>query len=282
MSRRPSQTALISASHRALHQSLDGGSILKDPFAAPILGPDAAPFLEQARGDPFRQYWALHFAGRSRFAEDVAEAALDRGVQQIVILGAGYDTYAYRCKATPNTRIFEVDQPATQLRKLERLARTGVPIPQTLTFVSVDFEHEALADHLIEAGFDPALPSLFVWLGVTYYLTEESVAATLRYIGSLPAAEIVLDYINPLPENLSPEARAMVESMSRRIAALGEPSRTRLDTEALHADMKKSGLHVVEDLAPSDIFNRFLGQIFPSIDANRGWRFLHAATRPPT
>jgi len=191
---------------------------------------------------------------------------------------ADYDTYAYRCKAKPDTLIFEVDQSATQLRKLERLARAGIPIPQTLTFVSVDFEHEALADQLIEAGCDPALPSLFVWLGVTYYLAEDSVAATLRYVGSLPAAEIVFDYINPLPEDLSPEAKAIVESMSRRIADLGEPIRTRLDTGALHADMKTFGLYVVEDLAPSDIFNRFLGKIFPGINPDRGWRFLHAAT----
>jgi|HubBroStandDraft_5_1064220.scaffolds.fasta_scaffold79197_1 methyltransferase (TIGR00027 family) len=276
--RGPSKTALISASHRALHQSLDGGAIFQDPFAISILGPDAGPFLEQARDDPFRQYWALHFAGRSCFAENAAEAALGKGVKQVVILGAGYDTYAYRCKAKPDTLIFEVDQSATQLRKLERLARAGIPIPQTLTFVSVDFEHEALADQLIEAGCDPALPSLFVWLGVTYYLAEDSVAATLRYVGSLPAAEIVFDYINPLPEDLSPEAKAIVESMSRRIADLGEPIRTRLDTGALHADMKTFGLYVVEDLAPSDIFNRFLGKIFPGINPDRGWRFLHAAT----
>jgi methyltransferase (TIGR00027 family) len=279
--RGPSKTALISASHRALHQSLDGGEIFQDPFAASILGPDAKPFLEQGRDDPFRQYWALHFAGRSRFAEDAAEAALDKGVKQIVILGAGYDTYACRCKAKPDTRIFEVDQPQTQLRKLERLARVGMHIPQSLIFVSVDFEHEALADNLVEAGFDPALPSFFIWLGVTYYLSKESVAATLRYIGSLPAAEIVLDYINPLPEDLSPEAKAIIESMSRRIADLGEPIRTRLDTEALHADMKKSGLYVLEDLAPSDIFNRFLGKIFPGINPNSGWRFVHAATHQP-
>lgn len=280
--RGPSKTALISASHRALHQSIDGGAIFQDPFAVSILGPDAKPFLEQARDDPFRQYWALHFAGRSRFAEDAAEAALSKGVKQIVILGAGYDTYAYRCKAKLNTRIFEVDHPKTQLSKLERLARVGIPIPQILAFVSVDFEHEALMDQLTEAGFDPALPSFFVWLGVTYYLAEESVAATLRHIGSLPAAEIVFDYINPLPEDLSPEAKVIVESMSRRIADLGEPIRTRLDTEVLHVDMKKLGLNVVEDLAPADIFNRFLGQIFPGINPDRGWRFLHAAKRQPT
>ncbi len=278
---RPSGTALISASHRALHQSLDGGAIFRDAFAVPILGPDAGPFLEEARDDPFRSYWVLHFAGRSRFAEDAAEAALDRGVRQIVILGAGYDTYAYRCRAGPNTRIFEVDPPLTQVRKLERLARARIPIPETLAFVSVDFEHETLADRLIEAGFEPALPSFFIWLGVVYYLTEESVAATLRNIGSLPAADIVFDYINPFPEDLSPELMALVEPMIRRMAALGEPSRTLLDTEALHADMKKFGLRVVEDLAPSHIFNRFLGQIFPGINPNRGWRFVHATTHPP-
>jgi methyltransferase (TIGR00027 family) len=279
--RGPSKTALISASHRALHQSLDGGRIFQDPLAVSILGPEAEPFLEQARDDPFRPYWALHFAGRSRFTEDAAEAVLDKGVKQIVILGAGYDTYAYRCKAKLDTRIFEVDQPATQLRKLERVARAGIKIPDNLAFLSVDFEHEALADQLTEAGFDPALPSFFIWLGVTYYLIGESVGATLRYIGSLRGAEIVFDYINPLPQDLSPEAKAIIESMSRRIADLGEPIRTRLDTEELHADMKKFGLHVVEDLAPSDIFNRFLGKIFPGINPDRGWRFLHAAARQP-
>ena len=279
MGPRPSQTALISASHRALHQSLDGGAILSDALAAPILGPDAAPFLEQARDDPIRQYWALHFAGRSRFAEDGAEAAIKQGARQIVILGAGYDTYAYRLQARPNTRVFEVDQPATQLRKLERLARAGIPIPETLTFVSVDFEQETLADRLVEAGFDPTLSSFFIWLGVVYYLTEESVAATLRYIGSLPAAEIAFDYITPLPEDIPPELKAQADAMRNRTAAFGEPFRTALDADTLRAGMKKLGLHVVEDLAPVDIFNRFLGQIFPGVHPTRGWRFLRAAPR---
>jgi methyltransferase (TIGR00027 family) len=279
---RPSQTALISASHRALHQSLDGGAIFRDLLAVPILGPDAGPFLEQARDDPIRRFWALHFAGRSRFAEDAAEAAMKQGVGQIVILGAGYDTYAYRCKTGPNTRVFEVDQPATQLRKLERLARAGIPIPQTLTFVSVDFEHETLADRLFGVGFDSTLPSFFICLGVVYYLTKESVAATLRYIGSFPDAEIAFDYITPLPEDMSPELRAQVDAMRSRTAALGEPLQTLLDTETLHADMKKLGLHVVEDLAPAEIFDRFLGQTFPGAHPSRFWRFLRAATRPPT
>jgi methyltransferase (TIGR00027 family) len=281
MAPRPSQTALISASHRALHQSLDSGAIFRDPLAAPILGPDAASFLEQARGDPIRQYWVLHFAGRSRFAEDAAEAAMKQGVRQIVILGAGYDTYAYRCKTGPDMCVFEVDQPATQLRKLERLARAGIPIPETLTFVAVDFEQETLADRLIEAGFDPASPSFFIWLGVVYYLTDESVAATLRYIGSMPDAQVALDYLTPLSDDLSPELRAQAEAMNKRIAAFGEPSRTLFIPEALHGLIKECGLRVVEDLAPADIFNRFLGQTFPGVHPTRGWRFLLAATSPP-
>jgi methyltransferase (TIGR00027 family) len=205
---------------------------------------------------------------------------MKQGVRQIVILGAGYDTYAYRCKTGPDTRVFEVDQPATQLRKLERLARASIPVPETLTFVSVDFEQQTLADRLIEAGCDPSLPSFFIWLGVVYYLTEESVAATLRYVGSLPAAEIVFDYFTPSPEDMSPELKAQAEAMGGRIAALGEPSRTRLDPDTLRADMKELGLHIVEDLAPKDIFNRFLGQTFPGAHPTRGWRFLRAATRP--
>jgi methyltransferase (TIGR00027 family) len=280
--RGPSKTALISASHRAPHQSLDGGSILKDPFAVPILGPEAQPYVEQARNDPVRRFWVLHFAGRSRFAEDAAEAAMSRGVRQIVVLGAGYDTYAYRLQARPNTRVFEVDQPATQLRKLERLARASIPIPDNLTFVSVDFEHEALADRLIDAGFDPSLPSFFICLGVVYYLTEESVAATLRYIGLMPDAQVALDYLSPLPDDLSPELKAQAEAMSNRIAAFGEPARTRVTPEALHRLMTECGLRVVEELAPADISGRFLGEPFPGAHPTRGWRFLRAETSPHT
>ncbi len=203
------------------------------------------------------------------------------GLRQIVVLGAGYDTYAYRRKTNLNTRVFEVDQAATQLRKLERLARAGIAIPENLTFVSVDFEQEPLADRLVDAGFDPTLSSFFIWLGVVYYLGEESVAATLRYIGSLADAEIAFDYVTPLPEDLSPELKAQADAMSSRTAALGEPFRTALDTDTLRADMKRLGLHVVEDLAPVDIFNRFLGQTFPGVHPTRGWRFVRAATSPP-
>lgn len=231
--RGPSRTALISASHRALHQSLDGGAILEDRFAVPILGPEAQPFVEQAR--------------------------------------------AYRCRTGPNTRLFEVDQPATQLRKLERLARASIPIPDNLTYVSVDFDHEAPADALIDAGFDPSLPSFFTWLGVVYYLTEDSVAATMRYIGSMPDAQVVLDYVTPLPDNISPEVRAQAEAMIKRMAALGEPLRTPFLPEALHRLTTECGLRVVEDLAPADIFSQ-LGEPFPGAHPTRGWRFLRAAT----
>ena len=275
--RGPSKTALISASHRALHQLLDGGAILNDPFAVPILGPEAQPFVEQARNDPIRRFWVLQFAGRSLFAEEAAEKALNKGVRQIIILGAGYDTYVYRCRTGPNTRLFEVDQPATQLRKLERLARASIPVPDNLTFVSIDFEHETLADALTGAGFDPSLPSFFTWLGVVYYLTEDSVAATMRYIGSMPDAQVALDYITPLPDDMSPEVRAQAEAMIKRMAALGEPLRTPFLPEAIHGLTTECGLRVVEDLAPADIFSR-LGEPFPGAHPTRGWRFLRAAT----
>ena len=206
---------------------------------------------------------------------------MQQGFRQIVILGAGYDTYPYRRRTGPETRVFEVDQPATQLRKLERLARAAIPIPDNLTFVSVDFEHELLADRLIEAGFDPAAPSFFIWLGVVYYLTEEAVAATLRHIGSMPSVQVAFDYLTAPPDDLSPELRAQADAMSKRIAELGEPSRTRFLPEALHALIGECGLRVVEDLAPVDIFNRFVGQIFPGVHPARGWRFLRAATAPP-
>ena len=79
---------------------------------------------------------------------------------------------------------------------------------------------------------------------------------------------------------MSRELKAQAEAMRSRIAALGEPWQTRLDPDMLHTEMKELGLDVVEDLAPADIFNRFLGQTFPGAHTTRGWRFLHAAARP--
>jgi methyltransferase (TIGR00027 family) len=124
----PSRTALAAASHRAAHQILEKGSIFSDPLAVRILGIDAATVASEAEEQPSRRAMRMFIAVRTRFAEDALAAAVERGATQLVVLGA------YRTQLSDRLRIFEVDHPATQEWKRERLAAAAIPIPSTLTF----------------------------------------------------------------------------------------------------------------------------------------------------
>lgn len=154
------------------------------------------------------RFLVLLIATRARFAEDVIADAVRRGVRQVVVLGAGLDTFAYRHPYEGDgLRVFEVDHPSTQEWKRERLAAAGIPEPASLTFVPVDFESTKLPDGLAAAGFDASSPAAFSWLGVVQYLTDAAVYATLDLIAALPAgSDVVFDYSEP-PEEMAPEAR---------------------------------------------------------------------------
>lgn len=142
-----------------------------------------------------------HVLVRSAFAEERLYAAIARGVRQVVILGAGYDTFAYRQPAGfEDVRIFEVDAPPTQAHKREMLARGGVPVPANVRFAPIDFERSSLGDGLRAAGLDAAQPAIFTWLGVMVYLTRDAAEGVLRFVGSLPhGSEIVFTFSLPGP-----------------------------------------------------------------------------------
>src|SRR5271157_3671190 len=145
---KPSRTALGAAYHRAVHQVLERGAIFTDPLAVRILGADAGAALREAKNDPSRRMMRLFIAVRTRFAEDSLAAAVARGVRQLVVLGAGLDTYAFRNAFGEKLHVFEVDHPATQAWKRQRLVEAAIPVPSTLTFAAVDFEGETLAEGL--------------------------------------------------------------------------------------------------------------------------------------
>jgi methyltransferase (TIGR00027 family) len=275
----PSRTALGAARHRAAHQVLDRGSIFRDPLALAILGSDAESVARDARDDPTRRKLRLFIAVRTRFAEDALAGAIARGLRQLVVLGAGLDTYAYRNAAGEGLRIFEVDHPATQAWKRERLADAGIPVPGNLTFAPVDFERDALADGLAAAGFDPTATAFFTWLGVVPYLTQSAVFATLESIATLPGgAHVVFDYANP-PDPTSNGDRRETERLvlAARVAAAGESFRSSFETADLGARLRSLGLPVIEDLGPRQIVSRYFpGR--PTSISDRGGHVVHAAT----
>jgi methyltransferase (TIGR00027 family) len=138
---------------RAIHQILEGGAIFKDPFASRILDEQTATSLNGIAADESLRPMRLLIATRSRFSEDALALCVARGVRQIVVLGAGLDTFSLRNPfADAGVRVFEVDYPATQAWKRERLKEAGLPTPASLTFAPVDFERQSLAEGLLRAS----------------------------------------------------------------------------------------------------------------------------------
>jgi methyltransferase (TIGR00027 family) len=272
----PSHTARGAAAYRALHQTLEGGAIFSDPFAAKILDDETRATLEETAADPSLRPMRLFIAARSRFSEDTLAACVARGVRQIVVLGAGLDTFSLRNPhAGRGARVFEVDYPATQGWKRERLKQAGLAVPASLTFAPVDFERQSLADGLTAAGFQLDRPAFFQWLGVVPYLTREAVSATLDFVAGIAESEVVFDYAEPF-ENYPRERRAHVMAVAARAASLGEPWLSLFDPVKLLEMLRNKGFGVVEDLGLAEISDRFYGVMKQDIGKGAGPHVVRA------
>jgi methyltransferase (TIGR00027 family) len=178
---------------------------------------------------------------RSRFFEDRLVEARARGVDQIVILGAGLDSTAYRCGAlTEGATIFEVDHPATQAGKRKMLASMEMALPANLSFLPFDFEAQSLADALREGGVRSDQPAIFALLGVQPYLRDETVMATLDTIASFArGSEVVLDLI--VSGGSAPDEDAMLAGSRQAMASAGEAFRSTYAPEHFAAQLRKRG-----------------------------------------
>ncbi len=230
-----SRTALGVAARRAVHQLVDATPrILDDPVVLRLLDP---AYLDRIAADPRHRSapakaLRAHLLLRSRYAEDRLSKAVERGIRQYVLLGAGFDTFPYRQPdwAQP-LRIFEVDQPATQREKQRRLQAAGIAIPANVAFVPVDFETTSLDDGLRASRFDPALPTFLSWLGVMMYLSQEAVDAVFRFVLSLPpGSEIAFSFA---PPSDAEETDRPYASVAERAAQAGEPWKTRIAPDDL-------------------------------------------------
>lgn len=252
----PSATAYGAARHRAMHQELEGGRIFSDPLAWRILGTDPDQLLASG-GYTDRPGLRILIAVRHRFSEDRLAEAVERGTRQVVLLGAGLDTFAYR-NPYPNVITYEVDFPATGAWKQQRLAAAGIVDPPTLRRVGVDFETDDLLSRLAETGFDPGRPTFFVWLGVVPYLTRDAVKETLVAIAGIPDAEVVFDYSNPAAQ-LSERGRRARQDFTDRVRGIGEPMITTFETPELHELLADLGFGSIVDLDRTAIRARYLG-----------------------
>jgi methyltransferase (TIGR00027 family) len=248
------------AMRRAAHQLYDRPLVLDDPIAIAILGPHAAEVERtpgrnpQHKPRPYSVGLRAFIVARSRYAEDLLANAVQRGVTQYVLLGAGLDTFAHR-NPYPHLRVFEVDHPATQEWKRELLLTSNLPTPTNLTYAPVDFERQSLAEQLHAAGFDSTAPTFFAWLGVVPYLTREAFRATLNFIAAQPpGSAVVFDYGQPRAV-LPPHEQLAHDSLASRVQLAGESFQLFFTPAEIAAEL--AHFRNLEDIGSAEINARY-------------------------
>lgn len=196
---------------------------------------------------------------RNRWYEDLLARCVRDGVRQVVLLGAGYDTSAWRLDLGGAT-LFEVDAPPTQATKQALAHRAQLAARCDLRYVPCDFEHDLLPDRLVAEGFDPTQVTLFVWYGVSFFLSAEAVAQTLDDVAALsaPGSRFVWDYLDPaVVEGTSPLRGAMKARAA--VAQRGEPYTFGLSADAAADLMRGHGFEVESNVSMTDLASRYGG-----------------------
>jgi methyltransferase (TIGR00027 family) len=266
----PSVTAQRVAAHRLGFTRVPAP--YGDPAADDALATDVAAGREPAAGRMHE-----HLRTRTRFFDQVVTEAIGQGVQQIVIGAAGYDGRAFRY-AKPGVRWFEVDHPATQRDKRERLERLGIAAGQ-VRFVAADFTRDPIAERLTAAGLDPAQRSLFMLEGVAAYLEPavlERVLAEFRQVARTGSRLA----ISVSTSTASAEARSRLQAT---VAALGEPLRSTLEAPEATELLARVGWHTIASRAQFRSSGLLLASAGPApstAPATRRARKTHPADQP--
>jgi methyltransferase (TIGR00027 family) len=254
VSEKPDSTAVRTALWRGLHTLVDDPPhVLDDTIGVEITGVEetwrARPDMDPALTRPHR----ASIVARARAAEDTLIAS---GACQYVILGAGLDTFAQRHKGP--VRVFEIDAPSTRAWKRARLVQLGLLDPARLRLVPVDFEAgESWLAKAVEAGLDPAVPTVVSMLGVTMYLTPEAISATLRQAASLAAGSIlVFSYSRPI-ETAPLEVRPILEGAAKGAAASGHPWLSLLTPDQAAGLAREAGFADVGVVTSTELHERY-------------------------
>lgn len=263
-----SRTALATALMRSIHSRSAPAPLLDDPWGERLV-PDTvrAAFCERAMvrrdaastGSPEMALDDAMRANaaypdvilRSRYTEDALKNAVARGIAQYVLIGAGFDSFVCRIPAwAQGLDIYEVDHPATQPLKRQRLAACGVSPSASVHFVAADLSAESLGAALARSPFNAARPTFFSWLGVTVYLTREANLAALRDIATCaaPGSELVFTYIDEVALHAVPPGNEAFQKLRSDVAAVGEEFLSGFDPKTLPALLLGTGLDLLEDI----------------------------------
>jgi methyltransferase (TIGR00027 family) len=239
--------------------------LFRDPYARKFLSPRAALLVYAARvpflRDRVDRYIDRLSPGartsviaRTAYIDDAVRSAVASGVDQVVILGAGFDCRAHRMPELRGAAVFEVDQADTQAQKRAQLADAG-----GVRYVAVDFLRDDVGAALEAAGWQPRRRSVFIWEGVTSYLNEPAVTSVLRWIATTAAGtRVVFTYLHGGLFDGSAQFDGAERSVAR-VRRVGEPWTFGLLPEAVEAFVARSGLRLRENLGADENRRRYLG-----------------------
>jgi len=248
--------------------------VISDLLRVPLLGTAVLAVRE-------RQWPGLmgNIICRTCYIDDVLRDALGEGLDQVVILGAGLDSRAYRIPSIDRTRVFEVDHPATQDWKKARLQKILGTLPSYVNFVPIDFEQQKLEDAMAAAGFHTGAKTFFIWEGVTQYITAEAVDATFRYISraAVTGNQIVFTYIRRgiVDGSTRSDVDQKIVSTAQR---QGMPWIFGLDPTELAHYLALRGLKLVKDAGAPEYQVRYLDPISRKMNVWEGERIALAHT----
>ncbi len=264
--RKPSETAVFAALHRAIaHKEMRGPDYLAEHFLPPhfrffikfkkVRANTKSKFSQRLPG--LHEY----MIARTVYFDAVFAEALNKKTPQIVLLGAGYDTRAYRFAALNSaTKIIELDIAPTQASKRKLLKKAKIAIPEPITLIPINFNKESLKDVLEKAGYDNQKKTLFLWEGVSYYLEAESVAATLEFVSRAHHESVIaFDYAASISEANSDVygVKEFLQTMKERHA--DERLMFAIDEGETESYLEQRGLKMIECLDNKEIERRFLG-----------------------
>jgi methyltransferase (TIGR00027 family) len=276
---RSSNTAEYTAAMRADHLLHDATPVLEDVWALRLVEPTLRAAVEKGDYHAFLARAGLrptqgHIVLRARYAEDALAAAMATGVRQLVVLAAGLDSSCLR--RDPRVHVIEVDHPASQRAKRDRLAALGAPTGG-VEFLAVDFEREELAAALARSSLDRTQPAFVTWIGVTMYLPVPIGLATLAQIRAsvAPGSELVFDYPIPL-DQLDPEVLAIARTKNAGLLRIAEPRITTYDPSDLARALAERGFALVEDVGPAELDARYCAGRRDGLRGNPENRIAHA------
>lgn len=262
--RAASRSAAIIAAHRALESEKPPPErVCYDPYAAKLVGPNVTVIGETDMPKDqalalFRQFvpgFHEYFLARTRTIDDALDRAIGEGLAQLVILGAGYDSRAYRFeKLKQGIPVFEVDHPATQAVKKERIETILGHLPAHVTFVPLDLATDDLAGCLAGSGYKKHLKTLFIWEGVTMYLNPATVDQVLAVVagGSGPGSSVIFDVTFPDVVG-GTSGRPEAVAWRQKTADSGEPLEFGIDVEDLTAFLTQRGFAHVSWMGHTDL-----------------------------